>query len=170
MLKAAHISSKYPELRKQVNGNVNKTFLYFNMMFICNVSYTSMPDCKAENATNVRFFLNWRKYGSEATQQLHGIWQGRLKKLEIFLLIILPKMHQLTSVSAMVNQRSFVTVYMIVYVIKWSFMWFRSMSSDLKSSSLVCFLCSYEGEQIGEFYEGEGFICFEGGNTYKVSV
>ncbi|XP_036248066.1 radial spoke head 10 homolog B-like isoform X1 [Molothrus ater] len=26
---------------------------------------------------------------------------------------------------------------------------------------------SYEGEQVDEFYEGEGFICFEGGNTYK---
>ncbi|KAF2976715.1 hypothetical protein EK904_009242, partial [Melospiza melodia maxima] len=26
---------------------------------------------------------------------------------------------------------------------------------------------SYEGEQVNEFYEGEGFICFEGGNTYK---
>ncbi|XP_053813088.1 radial spoke head 10 homolog B-like isoform X2 [Vidua chalybeata] len=26
---------------------------------------------------------------------------------------------------------------------------------------------SYEGEQVDELYEGEGFICFEGGNTYK---
>nr|XP_030140881.3 radial spoke head 10 homolog B isoform X3 [Taeniopygia guttata] len=26
---------------------------------------------------------------------------------------------------------------------------------------------SYEGEKVDEFYEGEGFICFEGGNTYK---
>ncbi|XP_056359745.1 radial spoke head 10 homolog B [Oenanthe melanoleuca] len=26
---------------------------------------------------------------------------------------------------------------------------------------------SYEGEQVGDFYEGEGFICFKGGNTYK---
>ncbi|NXY62502.1 R10B2 protein, partial [Callaeas wilsoni] len=26
---------------------------------------------------------------------------------------------------------------------------------------------SYEGEQVDGFYEGEGFICFEGGNTYK---
>ncbi|NXT12448.1 R10B2 protein, partial [Prunella fulvescens] len=26
---------------------------------------------------------------------------------------------------------------------------------------------SYEGEQVDEFYEGEGFICFEGGNAYK---
>ncbi|XP_030814092.1 radial spoke head 10 homolog B2-like [Camarhynchus parvulus] len=26
---------------------------------------------------------------------------------------------------------------------------------------------SYQGEQVDEFYEGEGFICFEGGNTYK---
>ncbi|XP_063270148.1 radial spoke head 10 homolog B-like isoform X2 [Prinia subflava] len=26
---------------------------------------------------------------------------------------------------------------------------------------------SYEGEQVDEFYEGEGFIIFEGGNTYK---
>ncbi|NXB69874.1 R10B2 protein, partial [Donacobius atricapilla] len=26
---------------------------------------------------------------------------------------------------------------------------------------------SYEGEKVGEFYEGEGFICFEGGNTYR---
>ncbi|CAN8191909.1 unnamed protein product [Coccothraustes coccothraustes] len=26
---------------------------------------------------------------------------------------------------------------------------------------------SYEGEQVDEFYEGEGFICFKGGNTYK---
>ncbi|XP_066053860.1 radial spoke head 10 homolog B-like [Chamaea fasciata] len=26
---------------------------------------------------------------------------------------------------------------------------------------------SYEGEQVGEFFEGEGFVCFEGGNTYK---
>ncbi|XP_059717436.1 radial spoke head 10 homolog B-like [Haemorhous mexicanus] len=26
---------------------------------------------------------------------------------------------------------------------------------------------SYEGEQVKEFYEGEGFICFAGGNTYK---
>ncbi|NWV43038.1 R10B2 protein, partial [Grantiella picta] len=26
---------------------------------------------------------------------------------------------------------------------------------------------SYEGEQVDAFYEGEGFICFEGGNTYK---
>lgn len=58
MLKAAHISSKYSELRKQVNGNVNKTLLYFNVMFICNVSYASMPDCKAENVINVGFFLN----------------------------------------------------------------------------------------------------------------
>uniref|UniRef100_A0A8U7MSF5 Uncharacterized protein n=1 Tax=Corvus moneduloides TaxID=1196302 RepID=A0A8U7MSF5_CORMO len=27
--------------------------------------------------------------------------------------------------------------------------------------------CSYEGEEVDGFYEGEGFICFEGGNTYK---
>ncbi|NWX36053.1 R10B2 protein, partial [Notiomystis cincta] len=26
---------------------------------------------------------------------------------------------------------------------------------------------SYEGEEVDGFYEGEGFICFEGGNTYK---
>ncbi|KAM4892236.1 radial spoke head 10 homolog B [Sylvia borin] len=26
---------------------------------------------------------------------------------------------------------------------------------------------SYEGKQVDEFFEGEGFICFEGGNTYK---
>ncbi|KAM7038646.1 radial spoke head 10 homolog B isoform 1-T2 [Acridotheres tristis] len=26
---------------------------------------------------------------------------------------------------------------------------------------------SYECEQVDEFFEGEGFICFEGGNTYK---
>ncbi|NXT68819.1 R10B2 protein, partial [Chaetops frenatus] len=26
---------------------------------------------------------------------------------------------------------------------------------------------SYEGGQVDEFYEGKGFICFEGGNTYK---
>ncbi|NWI38086.1 R10B2 protein, partial [Picathartes gymnocephalus] len=26
---------------------------------------------------------------------------------------------------------------------------------------------SYEGGQVDEFYEGEGFICFEGGDTYK---
>lgn len=44
------------------------------------------------------------------------------------------------------------------------------MGNDLKSSSLVCFLCSYEGKQVDEFFEGEGFVCFEGGNTYQVSV
>lgn len=58
MLKAAHISSEYPKLRKQVNRNVNKILLYFHVMFICNVSYSSMPDCKVENATNVGLFLN----------------------------------------------------------------------------------------------------------------
>ncbi|NXY29690.1 R10B2 protein, partial [Pomatorhinus ruficollis] len=26
---------------------------------------------------------------------------------------------------------------------------------------------SYEGKQVDEFFEGEGFICFEGGNTYR---
>lgn len=50
-------------------------------------------------ATNVGFFLNWRKYGSEATQKLCGILQGGFKKLEIFLLfIIVHKMQQLTCV------------------------------------------------------------------------
>lgn len=58
MFKAAHISSEYPKPRKQVNGNVNKILLYCSVMFVCNVSYTNMPDCKVENATNVVFFLN----------------------------------------------------------------------------------------------------------------
>lgn len=55
MFKAAHISSKYPKLRKRVNDNVNKILLYFSIMFICNVSYTGVP--KVENATNMGFFL-----------------------------------------------------------------------------------------------------------------
>lgn len=55
MLKAAHIPSEYPKLRKQVKGNVNKILLYLKGT-ICNVSYSSMPGCKVVNATNVIFF------------------------------------------------------------------------------------------------------------------
>lgn len=60
----------------------------------------------------------------------------------------------------MVNQKLFFLCLLL----------FRSTDSDLKSSSLVCFPCSYEGEKVRGLYEGEGFACFEGGNTYKVSV
>lgn len=57
----------------------------------------------------------------------------------------------------------------------WLFMWICGHLCDLDLLAVawnlhLYFLCSYEGEQVDDLYEGEGFICFESGDTYKVSV
>jgi len=51
-----------------------------------------------------------------------------------------------------------------------SLLQFCFLGSNLECSSLVCFLCSYEGDKVRRLYEGEGVAFFEGGNIYKVSA